>query len=100
MREIVWREKARRDLHKIVDYIAKRNPFAARRLLSRIEEAILPLRAHPELFRAGRVNGTRELVAHANYIVVYRVTATTTRSSASCMHAGVILNPWSELAVR
>lgn len=42
-----------------------------RRLL---EDAILPLREHPHLFRPGRVPGTRELVAHPNYIIVYRVT--------------------------
>ena len=41
-----------------------------------IETAIAPLAEHPYLFRPGRVAGTRELVAHPNYIVVYRVTAT------------------------
>ncbi len=35
---------------------------------------MLPLPEHPYLFRPGRVSGTRELVAHPNYIVVYRVT--------------------------
>ena len=40
-----------------------------------IEDAVLPLAKHPFLFREGRVSGTRELVAHPNYIiVVYRVT--------------------------
>ncbi len=38
-----------------------------------IEEAILTLSEHPFLFRVGRVPGTREMVAHPNYIVVYRV---------------------------
>jgi len=42
-----------------------------------IEDAILPLRKHPYLFRPGRVAGTRELVAHPNYVIVYRVTETT-----------------------
>ena len=28
---------------------------------------------HPTLGRVGRMEGTRELVAHSNYILVYRV---------------------------
>ena len=38
-----------------------------------IEAAVMPLAQHSFLFRPGRVPGTRELVAHPNYIVVYRV---------------------------
>ena len=30
---------------------------------------------HPALGRVGRVKGTRELVAHLNYILIYRVVA-------------------------
>ena len=33
----------------------------------------MPLSQHPYLYRLGRVVGTRELVVHPNYIVVYRV---------------------------
>ena len=40
-----------------------------------IEAAVLPAAEHPYLYRTGRVPGTREIVAHPNYIVVYRVTA-------------------------
>ena len=73
MRTLVWREAARADLRRIVLYIAERNLPAARQMRLLIEEAVLPLVRHPYLFRAGRVPGTRELVAHPNYIVVYRV---------------------------
>jgi toxin ParE1/3/4 len=74
VRVLVWRAEARADVAKIVRYIAKRNPPAARRLRQRIEQSVLPLVDHPDLFRPGRVPGTRELVAHPNYIVIYRVT--------------------------
>ena len=40
---------------------------------ARIQDATRPLAQHPLLFRPGRVAGTREMVAHPNYIVVYRV---------------------------
>jgi toxin ParE1/3/4 len=42
-------------------------------MLERLETAVLPLSEHPYLFRPGRVAGTRELVAHPNYIIIYRV---------------------------
>ncbi|MEO8716518.1 MAG: type II toxin-antitoxin system RelE/ParE family toxin [Acetobacteraceae bacterium] len=72
---IVWRAEARRNLAAIVRYIADHNPPAARRMKARIEVAVLPLAARPYLYRPGRVPGTREIVVHPNYIVVYRVTA-------------------------
>jgi toxin ParE1/3/4 len=38
-----------------------------------IEKAVIPASVTPFLFRAGREPGTREIVAHPNYIVVNRV---------------------------
>jgi len=72
-RSLVWRAAAREDLAQIIRYIADRDPAAARRMRRLIEDAVLPLPKHPLLYRAGRVAGTRELLAHPNYIVVYRV---------------------------
>ncbi|WP_435946823.1 type II toxin-antitoxin system RelE/ParE family toxin [Dryocola sp. BD586] len=60
----------------IISFIANENPFAARRIKKVIEEAILPVAEHPYLFRPGRVAGTREIVAHPNYLIVYRISAT------------------------
>ena len=57
----------------MVAYIARHNPAAAVALHERIESAVVPLSEHPYLFRSGRVPGTREIVAHPNYMVVYRV---------------------------
>lgn len=36
---------------------------------------MLPLSEHPYLFPNGRISDTREIVAHPNYLVVYRVTS-------------------------
>ena len=72
---IVWSPEAIGDLAALRDYIAERNPVAARRIaLQIVQAADQLLSSHPELGRAGRVPGTRELVIPATpYIVPYRV---------------------------
>lgn len=75
MLPIVWRATARDDLLQIIRYIANEDPNAARQLKERLESVVLPLAEHPYLYRFGRVPGTRELIAHPNYILVYRVAA-------------------------
>lgn len=71
--QIIWRARAKSDLAKIIRYIANEDPVAARRIKERLESAILPVAEHPYLYRPGRVPGTRELVAHPNYVLVYLV---------------------------
>ena len=73
MMQIIWRARAKSNLAKIIRYIANEDPAAARRIKDRLESAILPVAEHPYLYRPGRVPGTRELVAHPNYILVYLV---------------------------
>jgi toxin ParE1/3/4 len=73
---VVWLPAAEEDLERIITYIAEVNPAAARKLKTRLEDALLPLSEHPYLHRSSeRVHGVRELVAHPNYIIVYSVTA-------------------------
>lgn len=72
--KIVWTEPARQDLRGIFEYIANENPNAARRLLGEIKEQALILIDNPQIGRAGRVEGTRELVlSGTNYLLPYRV---------------------------
>lgn len=72
---IFWSAAAFDDLDKIIDYIAEYDVHVAMAMLERIESAVHPASAHPYLYRPGRVPGTREIVAHPNYIVVYAVRA-------------------------
>ncbi|EJR6791249.1 type II toxin-antitoxin system RelE/ParE family toxin [Salmonella enterica] len=77
MLPVFWLASARDDLREIVTYIARENPPAARRLKIRLETAVLPLSEHPYLYPpSDRVPGQREIVAHPNYLVLYRVAAT------------------------
>ena len=70
---LTWRPAARRDLNAILEYISDRDSEAAERLRTRIFEAIDLARQFPELYRKGRLLGTREIVAHSNYVIVYSV---------------------------
>ena len=66
-----WTDEARQDLAAIIDYIASDNPTAADAFLDRIIERSNALPHHPHAFRQGRLPGTREMVVHPNYILVY-----------------------------
>ncbi len=49
----------------------RRQPDAAQRLKDDIEAKAAKLSEFPRLYRLGRVEGKREMVVWANYIVVY-----------------------------
>ena len=77
---IVWRPIAEADLDNIVDYMAQDNPIRAEEFGQQLRAKVLPLAQHPELGRTGRPGlppFLRELIAHRNYIVFYRVLAET-----------------------
>ncbi len=69
--KLVWTQLARLDRQQIREYIANENPYAALAFDELISEKATRLIDHPELGRLGRVEGTRELVVHTNYLLVY-----------------------------
>ncbi|HWT69682.1 MAG TPA: type II toxin-antitoxin system RelE/ParE family toxin [Pseudomonas sp.] len=71
---VEWRPEARAELRQILIYIADRNLAAADELQQAIEIATSALPEHPYLYRFGRLSGTREIVVHPNYLVVYQIT--------------------------
>lgn len=72
---VVWSPEAIDDLSALRAHIAEDNPKAAQRVVLRILHAVEDLLAkQPDIGRAGRVPGTRELVVpRTPYIVPYRV---------------------------
>jgi toxin ParE1/3/4 len=68
-----WRPRAIARLTNFIGYIADRDPAAAERLQASIYRSIEHAREFPEAYRIGRRRGTREIVAHRNYIVIYRI---------------------------
>ena len=75
MLPVLWHAETRQTFPHILEYIAERNPAAATALYDDIERAISQLPHAPFVYRLGRIAGTRELVIHPNYIVVYCVGA-------------------------
>lgn len=71
--EIVWTQLASRDRQKIREYIAEHNLRAAIELDERISNMAASLADQPLKARDGRVVGTRELVIHPHFILVYHV---------------------------
>ena len=75
---IEWRPKAQEDLRAIVRFIGKDNPTRAKSFGQDIRDKTKPLAEHHELGRTGRPGlpaDVRELVAHPNYLIFYRVLA-------------------------
>ena len=69
-----WTVPALRDLEAIGDYIARDNPSAVTKTITRILEQTDRLTAHPHIGRAGHVPNTRELViSDTPFIAPYRV---------------------------
>lgn len=71
--ELFWTPEATQDRDEIYDYIEVENPLAALALDELFSEKASCLMDHPDLGRLGRIAGTRELVVHQNYILVYDV---------------------------
>jgi len=71
--KLEWTEAALADRDQIFDFIEQENPPAAIRLDERFRDLAARLANHPLIGRPGRVQNTRELVAHRNYILVYEV---------------------------
>lgn len=68
-----WTKTALRQLDEIAAYIAQDNPERAVSFIKALRLQTDRLEAFPGIGRAGRVQGTRELVLHKHYITIYRV---------------------------
>ncbi len=75
MQWVKWKESALNDLANIIDYIEQYNPSASSKLHHQIIHVTENLHQHPYLYRPGRVPGTREIVVHPNYLVIYHIDA-------------------------
>lgn len=71
MMQLYWTLEAVADREAIFDHIEADSPAAAIALDELFEQSSKQLSSHPKSGRIGRVNGTRELVVHRHYILIY-----------------------------
>ncbi|PPA05538.1 type II toxin-antitoxin system mRNA interferase toxin, RelE/StbE family [Pseudomonas sp. MWU12-2312b] len=69
--KIIWTREAAQDRADIWDYLYANNPKAAIDMDNRFSDAISRLAQHPESGPAGIIAGTRELIPHQSYRIVY-----------------------------
>lgn len=72
--ELFWTPEAIEDRNNIFDYIVANNPVAAIAIDELFSEKAALLKEQSNLGRSGRIAGTRELVIHKNYILIYDIT--------------------------
>ena len=69
----LWKPAAVADRKRIINFIVQDNPRAAIEMGDLLIQKAATLDQFPMQGRVGRVKGTRELVAHPNYILIFRV---------------------------
>ena len=75
--KVVWTPEALEDRTDIWDTIAADSPTAAVRIDELFSNAAARLTQHPLLGKPGKVSGTRELIPHESYRLVYEVSGET-----------------------
>ncbi|TBN46685.1 type II toxin-antitoxin system RelE/ParE family toxin [Pseudomonas sp. BGI-2] len=70
---IIWTPAAAQDRAEIWDYLHAVNPKAAIAMDTRFTHSISQLSQYPESGPAGIIAGTRELIPHQSYRIVYEL---------------------------
>ena len=70
---VLWTPEALQDRTEIWDYIAADNPVAAAKMDELFSYAAARLTEHSKLGKPGKIQGTRELIPHENYRLVYEI---------------------------
>jgi addiction module RelE/StbE family toxin len=70
---IFWTPEATQDRSEIWNYIAAENPSAAVQIDELFSKAVARLAEHPAMGKAGRIMGTRELIVHERYALIYEI---------------------------
>ena len=74
---VIWTPEALQDRVDVWDCIAADNLRAAARMDELFSDAAAQLADHPKLGRPGKIQGTRELIPHENYRLVYEISGET-----------------------
>ena len=70
---VFWTPEAKKDRNDIWDYISVGNPIAAVRMDKIFSDAADRLSTQPQMGKVGRISGTREILPHESYRLVYEI---------------------------
>ena len=88
--KVVWTPEAEQDRDAIWLTIAADNGFAAVHMDELFSDAAARLADHPKLGRPGKIAGTRELIPHESYRLVYEVDRETVWIPDSGSHVATV----------
>ena len=71
--KVVWTQSAVLARNDIIDFIASDNVLAALDVDDTISAAVSRLEKFPSLGKPGRIDGTRELIVHEHYVLIYEI---------------------------
>ena len=71
--KVIWTPEAEQERSDVVDYIAAENPRAAAKMDKLFDLAAARLAKRPNVGRPGKIPGTRELIPHESYRLLYEV---------------------------
>jgi addiction module RelE/StbE family toxin len=71
--KVRWSDDAKRDRSDVWNYIAADNPIAAVRLDEQFSQTAHHLGDFPHLGRSSKLAGTREILAHKHYRLIYEI---------------------------
>lgn len=77
MKLIIWTPEAQQDRTDVWNHISADNPLAAARMDELFSYAVTKLAVHPMIGRPGKILGTRELIPHKSYRLVYEIASDT-----------------------
>ena len=105
--KVIWTPEAEQDRDDIWLHVAADNLRAAARLDELFSDAAARLADHPKLGRLGKIPGTREMIPHENYRLVYEIDRETvwvavhrereTWSHGMSCHFMPFVAPWNRL---
>jgi toxin ParE1/3/4 len=90
---IIWTPEAEQDRAVVWDYIAADNPHAAAEMDALFSNAVARLAEHPKLGMPGKIPGTRELIPHNSYRLVYEIEQETTVWILALVHTARLWPP-------
>ncbi len=71
--KVCWLTAATQDRRDILAYIREDNPRAAARMDQVFSDAAAMLADQPRAGKAGQISGTRELIPHESYRLIYEI---------------------------